>query len=70
MKKEMDGKQVKEIWWLSANGDESLIAQGQRTLYLSATYHGDRDEFWVIQYDDMIEVARHNCKYIASIKWA
>ena len=67
---EMNGKQVKKIWWNGANGDESMIAEGQRTLMLSATYHGDRDEFWVVQFEDMREVARHNCKSISTIEWA
>lgn len=67
---EMNGKQVKRIWWNGANGDESLAAEGQRTLMLAATFHGDRDEFWVVQFEDMVEVARHNCKHIATIEWA
>lgn len=63
---EMHGKQISEIYF----EHEAIKAKDQTTLMLSATYHGDRDEFWVIQYLDMQEVARHNCKYIATIKWA
>lgn len=70
MNTEMNGKQVKRIWWNGANGDESMTTEGQRTLMLAATHHGDRDEFWVVQYEDTVEVARHNCKYIATIEWA
>lgn len=70
MNTEMNGKQVKRIWWKGANGDESMATEGQRTLMLAATYHGDRDEFWVVQYEDAVEVARHNCKYIVTIEWA
>ena len=70
MNTEMNGKQVAEIWWVNEHGDSRVKAEGQKTLALSATYHGDHDEFWVIEYDDMQEVARHNCRQIASIKWA
>lgn len=70
MNTEMNGKQVKRIWWNGANGDESMKTEGQRTLMLAATHHGDRDEFWVVQYEDTVEVARHNCKYIETIEWA
>jgi hypothetical protein len=66
---DMNGKQVKRIWWRGANGDASMFTEGQRTLRLSATHHGDRDEFWIVQYEDMIEVARHNCRNIATIEW-
>ena len=64
---EMDGKKVKSIY---LDGDEYMFAEGKRTMTLSASTHGDRDDFWVLVYEDMIEVSRHNCKYISSIEWA
>lgn len=67
---EMNGKQVSRIWWNGDDCDKSMTAIGQRTLMLAATYHGDRDEFWVVQFENLVEVARHNCKYIATIEWA
>jgi hypothetical protein len=70
MNTEMNGKQISKIWWINDYGDSCIEAKGQKTLMLSATYHGDRDEFWVIEYDDMQEVARHNCRDIATITWA
>ena len=70
MNTEMHGRQIKRIWFNGANGDETIAADGQRTLRLSATYHGDRDEFWVEEYFNACEVARYNCKFIASIIWA
>lgn len=39
-------------------------------LYLSATYHGDRDEFWIVQEKHGTEVARHNPRFIKTIQWA
>lgn len=64
---EMNGRRVKRIWW--SNG-ESLTTEDQRTLFLAATCHGDRDEFWVVQYEGNVEIARHNCRYIETIEWA
>lgn len=46
-----------------------ICAGGNKTLHLSATYHGDHDEFWVIESDDGKEIARHNCKQLSSIIW-
>lgn len=63
----MNGKQIERIF---LSNDQRITTGGQRTLMLSATHHGDRDEFWVVQYEDMVEVARHNCKYIVTIEWA
>lgn len=35
----------------------------------SATYHGDRDEFWILLMVDGKEIMRWNARYIASIEW-
>ena len=68
MNKEMDGKQIKGIW---LNGDKSVMADSKKglTLELSATYHGDRDEFWVIGKQHGKEIQRYNCRYVATIHW-
>ncbi len=39
-------------------------------LHLSATYHGDHDEFWIVQTKDGEEVSRHNPKFAETIRWA
>ncbi len=70
MKGNMDGKAIKSIWWNGADGDITLHAEAGITLVLCFTYHGDRDEIWVIEYKDGIEKARHNTRHIASIEWA
>ncbi len=69
MNVKMNGQKIKRIWFNGANGDNSVTADDIHTLTLSATYHGDRDEFWVIQEEEGAEVCRHNCRYIASIDW-
>lgn len=65
-----NGRKVKRVWWNGANGDESLLASDSVSLVFVATYHGDRDEFWVVQSVGGTEIARHNARYIASIEWA
>ena len=64
-----NGKQIQKIIWQGIEGDETLRTEGQRTLRLNATHHGDHDEFWVEEYLDGRQVAIHNCRYIASIIW-
>lgn len=35
-------------------------------IYVEATYHGDRDEFWIVEkFSDGVE-RRHNMKYVKS----
>lgn len=70
MTREMHGKAIKRVWWNGANGDQSMTSSESITLEMSATYNGDRDEFWVVQKQDGKEISRHNCKYIATIDWA
>lgn len=66
MNTDMNGKGIKSIHWGEAG---SIHAEGEKTLHLSATYHGDRDEFWVVESYAGKEVARHNCKSIGTIIW-
>jgi len=69
----MHGKKIKRVDWPDS-GEElgrHLPAGDQHgELTLSATYHGDRDEFWIVRTKDGKEVARHNARYAESIVWA
>lgn len=72
MNTSMHGKKVKMISWPDSENElgRYISAGGQYgELTLSALYHGDRDEFWVVQTKDGEEVARHNARYIESIVW-
>lgn len=66
---DLNGKHVEKIWWNGANGDTFLSSKGQTTLRFESICQGDIRENWVVEYKDMVEVARHNCKYISSIYW-
>lgn len=70
MNTEMNGKKIARVIWNFPDGEEILHDDGERELVLSATYHGDRDEFWVLELRDGKEVSRHNCKFISGIVWA
>lgn len=66
---EMHGKEVNKIYL--ADSDGTTVTRGSSMkLYLSVTYHGDRDEFWVVVEENGKEYARHNCKNIETIVWA
>ena len=64
-----DGRLIKSIWWNTADGDEWLVASESVSLVMSVAFCGDRDEHWILQMVNGIEVARHNARYIASIVW-
>lgn len=74
--KEMNGKPIKIIYWQdTGNGNiVSLESSDDILLEMSATHHGDHDEFWVAEYhkidNEFREVSRHNTRYIESFEWA
>ncbi len=74
--KEMNGKQISRVDWPDTAQDSGIHIKANEGLLLemSATYHGNRDEFWIVEYHkingEFREVARHNPKYIDSFRWA
>ena len=69
MNTDLNNKPVQEIWVHTEDGEFSIQSGNNQTLNLSATYHGDHDEFWIIHKIAGREVARFNCKYISRIVW-
>ena len=68
MNKDMDGKLISRCSLPYENS--TLISDDMVGLYFSATYHGDRDEFWIVVTDDSgNETARWNARYVEYIKW-
>jgi len=70
----MDGKKIAEIYFEGGPGNfegspARIVSAKGTTLHLSATFHGDHDQFWVIESRDGKEVARHAVRSIASIYW-
>jgi hypothetical protein len=69
---EMDGRRINviDITQSTVSGNPERYASGSgRQLALSATFHGDRDEFWVVETIDGVETRRWNAKAVAYIEW-
>ncbi|MCP5014288.1 MAG: hypothetical protein GY938_03285 [Ketobacter sp.] len=63
----MNGKLIRNIYW--PNG-EKVEASDNIGLHMSATYHGDRDEFWIVQTDNKgREHVRYNPRCVESFAW-
>jgi len=72
MNVEMHGKEIAAVFWPDTETEKGRTLKagdGCDNLYLNATYHGDRDEFWIVQMKDGEEVARHNPRFVESIVW-
>ena len=68
-----NGRKINAVYWPDTEAEQGrcLVAGDQcGDLWLSATYHGDRDEFWIVQEKSGVEVARHNMRLVESIQWA
>ncbi len=72
MNTSMDGKKVAKLEAIQADGNPYEFRPGVahhqlggrtiETLELSATFHGDHDQFWVVASDHQGEIARWNCR--------
>lgn len=81
MNTQMDGKPISVVEYIAADGHPYPIMVGTTywcgvplgcvisKIFLSATYHGDHDEFWCVLVSGEEEVARINCKHVISIVW-
>jgi len=70
----MNGKLIAEIHFSSGVGGysgnpERIRSDGVQQLYLSATYHGDHDEFWIVRAIDGVEQARYASRHVDHIEW-
>ena len=72
----MNKKGIQQVLW-----PDTVIEQGRCLtsddnihIEMSATYHGDHDEFWIVEYraenGKWREVACHNPRYVKTIVWA
>jgi hypothetical protein len=78
MNTNMDGKRINVFdvhpCW-TPHGNPERVASGRgRVLTLSATHHGDHDQFWIVESigDDTIgyrEVRRWHVNAVAHIEW-
>jgi hypothetical protein len=64
----MNGKKIAAVYWPDTDLEQSRrLVAGLDCDVL--TYHGDQEEFWIVQTTNGIEVARHNPRYVESIVW-
>ena len=74
--KDMHGKQISQVWWTDTDNEQGRIMSATDTMIfeMSATHHGDHDEFWIVQLekisDEFRETARHNVRYVEGFDWA
>ncbi len=68
----MNGKKIKTIFWPDTESEQwrhMTVGEDCEGMHLSATHHGDRDEFWIIVTKDGKEFRRYNPRYVESIEW-
>ena len=71
MNREMNGKEIIGFQFTDSNGNDVFKKEmlGITKIFLSATYHGDHNEFWIVVEKDGKETERHNCKFVHGIVW-
>jgi hypothetical protein len=67
----MHGKKIHSIYFPSDGINDPVCKSCDEfgRLELSATYHGDHDEFWILRIKDGKEVARFNPRFVEFISW-
>lgn len=66
MNTSMHGRKISTIGVPGANGE---LRYYEGDFHLSATHHGDHDQFWVIVMVDGAEVTRYNARHVGHIVW-
>lgn len=67
MNKNTDGKLIAWVLWPDGS---KLTASDQIGLQFRATYHGDRDEFWIVESNPHgHEVRMHNPRMVDTWEW-
>lgn len=55
--------------WTQHGHPERITAGDGRRLLLSATHHGDHDEFWIVEEVDGQETHRFSASAVKHIEW-
>ena len=73
MDTKMNGKRIRYIQldpsWTEHGNPESVGLYDPVELHLSATHHGDHDQFWVVASKNGKEVSRYSTRGIQHIVW-
>lgn len=65
-------REILKITWPSEDGNPFVMAVGTEEcdrLVLRKEFHGDRDDDWILQLKNGVELARYNPRYIEAIMW-
>ena len=65
----MHNKTVFSVNYLIEGVDHYVKSDSKLHMKLSATHHGDRDEFWIVGIGGGEELFRFNCKNLSRITW-
>jgi len=68
----MNGKKIYAVWWPDTESEKGVNLKSGKNIQLemSATYHGDHEEFWIVHKNaDGKEISRHNPRYVETIIW-
>jgi len=69
----MNGKLIDYIelnpMWTQSGNPERISSGNGCALTLSATHHGDHDQFWIVLVKEGVEVARYNPRGVEHIRW-
>jgi hypothetical protein len=74
MNTKMHGKSIDYIelnpMWTQHGHPERVTSANGIMLSLSATHHGDHDQFWIVASEGGKEVARYNPSGVEHIRWS
>ncbi len=66
------GRSAKLVTWPDGGNERGRCVKAEQVgrLVCEKIYHGEYDDFWIVEYDDAgKEAARHNMKFIESVLW-
>lgn len=74
MKLEMNGKPIEFIdldpMWTQSGNPERIWSRDGTWLHLSATFHGDHEQYWIVEKRAGEEVGRYGWKSVHHIQWS
>jgi len=74
MNSKMHGKSIDYIdlnpMWTQSGNPERVSANANRKIEMSATYHGDHEQFWILVFENGQEVERYNPHGVQHIRWS
>ena len=67
---DLHGKRIKEVRIKTEDGEFNINNDGNQVIEMSATYHGDHEQYWVVYRMGNREISRFNCRLeVARITW-